>query len=1363
MPTKLLVPRTATLKTEGELPDSRLLSEWRHLDAYVLLGEPGSGKSTAFQEEALAMGSAAMFRTARQLLTIGPPDGWRDEVLFIDALDERRSASISSVTALDALRQKLNDLGRPKFRLSCREADWIASGITDLEEVAPSKKVEALWLDSLSNGNIETLLQNWSPARVPDPVRFLDRAAQQKLTPLLANPLLLELLVDAVRGNAWPDSRQGTYGLACRHMALEHNEAHRLADAGRSPPLNQLLQTAGIICALMLFSDTQYITLDPADSGAGILCVDDLPAALGAQSNAVSVVLRSKLFVADGVLRAPRHRTIAEYLAAKSVARLISEDGLPITRVLALMSGIDGRIVDPLRGLYAWLALHSLEEQELLIERDPLALVLYGDVRPFSSGNKAKVLQALLGEGERFRRFRNENWESHPFGALGTRDMQQTFAELLHSSSREPAHQVLLDCIFDAIRYGDDFPDLSKSLERIVRDQSYWEEVRNSALDALLSRPQFSAETAKGLLDDIRKEMVADENEELAGRLLIALYPSHLSAVEALEHLRAPRRQSFVGNLRMFWAYYFLDSTQSQDTPVVLDRLIDILASRGSTTDEDREGLDYDEVRELASKTLVRALGEAGSQLPPQRLYRWLGVGINKYGSQELDGEAAESVRDWLSKRPATMKDVFAYGVKQVAPDVRDGRRYFWVVEERLFRTPLPRDWYQWLLHQGVDADDSDFAKFCLQRAAHAALNPSDTFDIHLEDVEAWVERQAERWPAADQWKTEVTAWPLDAYQGKEFERQKTREVRHAVERNERQRQIAPELAKIYSGQANPRLHDQLVGAYRKRFYDIEGETPLERIQDFLAVGPSEADHAIAGMTAVLSRSDLPTADEIQKSQTEGKSFYMSSACLLAAELVHEKDPSAWSLWSDTLLSTMLAFCFTGAAGSMPPWYYQAAESRPETVALLLLKFGLPEVSSKSDPLLRPLYDFRDDKAPKTLARLILPEIFRAIPPKPTNGQLRFLNTVIIPGCRLHLNREDVRALIETRLLTDESDLALKISLHVAGIPFDTVKHCSAIDHLYKVYPESANYVSEGLDQQGFDVETFANSSSSLGLIIEILARSSMPEIITDSSDYTHGHRRREIVYRLTRMLAADPALAAGEALRRLRAIPELEPWAVHFDGCYFDQERIARMANFEPPSVEAVAQVLANASPANARDMAELIREHLIVIAQKIQFEETNSLELFYQPTGKKTNRPKAENDCRNVLHDLLRDRLLKKDVQIEKESYAAGDKRADLQGSAIAKTGRIVVPVEIKKDNHPEVWTAWRDQLERRYSASPYAEGIGIYLVLWFGHSTKAAPNGTKPKSAKHMAEMLSAVIPDDRRWHIVGLVIDLSRDLR
>jgi hypothetical protein len=189
------------------------------------------------------------------------------------------------------------------------------------------------------------------------------------------------------------------------------------------------------------------------------------------------------------------------------------------------------------------------------------------------------------------------------------------------------------------------------------------------------------------------------------------------------------------------------------------------------------------------------------------------------------------------------------------------------------------------------------------------------------------------------------------------------------------------------------------------------------------------------------------------------------------------------------------------------------------------------------------------------------------------------------------------------------------------------------------------------------------------------------------------------------------------------------------------------------------VAGVLLNRSPANARDLAALVLNQLSWKARQIRFDEANQLQLFWGHSKTHGCIPRSENASRDILLGLVRDRLLLHDVQLEKEAFAAGDKRADLQATAVIDGKRIVVPIEIKKDNHPDLWTAWRDQLEQRYTTNPATDGIGIYLVLWFNWRPKASPERMKPRSAEHVAELFSKIIPADRWSHLFGLVIDLS----
>ena len=107
----------------GAGPDeSHTLDDYRESDAYVLLGAPGAGKTTEFRHEATHAGGH--YVTARDFLTFDDGPEWRGTTLFVDGLDEMRAGSPDGRTPFDGIRRRLDALGRPRFRLSCRDADW---------------------------------------------------------------------------------------------------------------------------------------------------------------------------------------------------------------------------------------------------------------------------------------------------------------------------------------------------------------------------------------------------------------------------------------------------------------------------------------------------------------------------------------------------------------------------------------------------------------------------------------------------------------------------------------------------------------------------------------------------------------------------------------------------------------------------------------------------------------------------------------------------------------------------------------------------------------------------------------------------------------------------------------------------------------------------------------------------------------------------------------------------------------------------------------------------------------------------------------------------------------------------------------
>ena len=375
-----------------DAPIPTLLSSLRSEAAYVLLGDPGLGKSTAFLREQQAHGDEAVMLDAREFLVedLEQRKEWRGKTLFIDGLDEVRAGSADARSALDEIRRRLNVLGRPRFRLSCREADWLGNNDRNrLQLVSQTSTVMILRLEPLTDMEIEQILQDHRS--VKDPQRFIAAARQRGIGALLANPQTLIMLADLVGdGERWPESRRETFDASCRVMAKEQNEEH--SHVGRQQECNKLLDAAGHLCVVQLITGSAGFSLDADDSRyIGLGSLGDISPDLA--HRAVS----TRLFRSVDERRfAPVHRHVAEYLGARYLAQRI-EDGVSERRVVSLISGSDGVVVTEMRGLSGWLAALCRQSRDLLTERDPVGVALYGDLGEFSIEDKRKLLNALGG------------------------------------------------------------------------------------------------------------------------------------------------------------------------------------------------------------------------------------------------------------------------------------------------------------------------------------------------------------------------------------------------------------------------------------------------------------------------------------------------------------------------------------------------------------------------------------------------------------------------------------------------------------------------------------------------------------------------------------------------------------------------------------------------------------------------------------------------------------------------------------------------------------------------------------------------------------------------------------------------------
>lgn len=338
------------------------------------------------------------------------------------------------------------------------------------------------------------------------------------------------------------------------------------------------------------------------------------------------------------------------------------------------------------------------------------------------------------------------------------------------------------------------------------------------------------------------------------------------------------------------------------------------------------------------------------------------------------------------------------------------------------------------------------------------------------------------------------------------------------------------------------------------------------------------------------------------------------------------------------------------------------------------------------------------------------------------------------------------------------TDVPQRIAYLVASIAIDGSGGSEELLRLVGTSEPRAAHLGRALELQGGRRKEFRPGQITVqvvGRLIELIAPHTSPERPTGEHWVGDADTQRDRVYQFVNQLAAMVTADAGLELARLEGLRKLSAWKAVLDGAAFDHLRARRDATFQLPSSAAVANVLANRTPANPQDLVALFMDHLRHFEANSRGSDANVLRLFRRDDRKT---PKTENECRDIILDRLRDRLLALDVHLEKEGQAAHDTRADLRLESIQAGRRMAVPVEIKKEGHRELWSAWRTQLQI-YTQDPVSEGIGVYLVLWFGIRPKATREGVRPTTPHQLLELLSAMIPESDRQRLHVAVVDLS----
>ncbi|MBL6985453.1 MAG: hypothetical protein ISR72_00150 [Methylobacter sp.] len=1328
------VPRTCTEKKIDDGVESRPITDFRERAAYVLLGEPGAGKSTLFEEEADNTVNGLCI-SARDFIVLDPKE-WRDKTLFIDGLDEARAGKDDARTPLDAIRGRLSQLGCKCFRISCREADWLGSpDANDLERISPNQAITILHLNPLSSDDIEQIVNN--DQRVPDPNGFIEKVEQLGLSGLLNNPQTLDMLINAdIGGHARPKSKQEVYELACKQLASEFNDDHAVTQTATIP---QLMEAAGFLCAVQLIANISGFTEGQAGEGRlslkELTIPNDLP---------IHAALKTRLFNKVGNNEFSYiHRSVAEYLAAQFIAGKINQ-GLLINRVLALTSGFDGGIVAALRGLMAWLSVHSEQARERLIEIDPVGIIVNGDALLFPRQAKSQLFLALIREAETTA-FPNRDWHTTAFAAITTRDMANELIEILNSQSRNDGEQFLLYCLLKGLSCSESIAEIKVSLLAIIRDNSYWEAIRGNALNAFLHQYPEDLDSLLLLAEDIRQGKVEETENGLMETLLDRLFPAKIGASNLLKYLIPPKNNRVI-LYHYFWRTILSERLTDIDLAVILDQLFEL----GSVF---WEGVHEDFIVETVGQLLIRGLQVHGLNISSERLYRWLSIGIDQYDDCRLTLEQRQQIANWIDSHPDCYLTAIREGLKQI----KDFENINWEIHKifsRLHGATPPNNLAQWWLNQALSETDIKLSCAYFEQAFVTLYDQQNDSDLSLDYFVDWLEDHPEfRDTYQNLTYCVIPDWRLKRANSTQ---------KWANQRDEEQRKKLSYLhehqAQIADGSAPPQLFHQLAIAFNHRV-QISGKSREERLSEFLNGDEILIASAKAGFRKILQRTDLPTSHEIYKSAAKsGEYHYIRLPFLVCMDTLYQENPAMLEILSDELLSKAVAFCYA-EGNSHEAWLKSLCQSKPELVSRLFIDYVVALLAAKSQ-FIHGLHNLAYDQDFQKITQLTVMPLLNKYPVRGYKNHITHLH-YLLDAAIANIDKQELLTLIEKKLACKGMDLAQHIYWLAAGLVIAPGVYEAKIKQTLLGKSERINRLSDFLCPSFVSkmYDRYDFPASTKGMLIELFAPRCNPEWPRGGGIVTRAMEERDYVRFLLNSLAYNPGEDSAVILADLLKQSELSAWHTQIQNAQQTQQLSRREALFKHPNAMQVINTLGNSKPANVADLAALTVDCLEQLAAEMHGSNTDSYKHFW---NLKPDSPKDENECRNYSVVRLKPLLLPYGVSVELEAYQAKQKRADMTVSFTGEGKTFYLPIEIKRDYNDKLWKTIHEQLIPFYTIAPETEGRGLFLVIWFNYAKiPTHPKGLPPpKSAEHLAAMLKDTMTQQEQKLINIFVLDVSK---
>ncbi len=1329
----------ATGSTDTSSAPVHRVSDLRGWPFVVVLGEPGIGKSTVFASEAASAGAPVI--KVRDLMT--DDDIARGECIFLDGLDEYRAEG-SPADKIHGLAQSIRAAKASRWWLACRSEDWRKKAdIAAIQRTTAGSPILVVQLLPLDDDEAVAMLAAMGEL---DPQAFVARAHAFGATAFVENPLSLKLLHGAVAGGAaWPDTRYALFDAAIYRLAHDQNPEYRFA---RHSSAEAIVAAAGRCCFALLATGARSIWRSaaepPVEKGGVRSYLTAL--SLGIDAVLMAEVLDTALFRGEGEAFEPLHRTVAEYLAGRTLAQAVvgvaNGAALPLTRAIGLIAGADGKVPSELRGLYGWFAAHLAKLGDeagarRIIEGDAFTVLAYGDAAVFGTAMRRVLLQEL---GREDPYFRASEVGVTAIGGLAGEDLSSEFAEILDAPP-DDSHR--LYTVFEALTKGSPVHSLRPRLHGIAMDPARPEWQRWRAADAWLNGSADPVVDRRLLFDALSPEPISSAREMLRIKLLAALPRTAMTAADVrsviCDYQDCPEDNTIAR------LYPMQCRLEVEPMPELFEQPVTAwLAPK----EQRKHELDIDSLLHHALASVIAAHND----LTAKRLLGWISNVFGDFWSGTGD-EIGEAVRAWIDESPAREIELFDAFVEG---DNRDNGPWVVINEHAaVARRPPSVAVVQHLLDRAVAQQAPAESRRLLAIAVEAVLRKDA--DIHA----YWaVHDVVSRLDDGVALLSRLSATVIPEWRQKDASIHDVKLDEHAKQRLENIADLTAKIAWISSGK-----EPTVLGKAAQQYFVAPNTRNPEvcvGMQKVITLTDESIAKAISEGWVYTATVNLGmTSSELGEADARGETFAVELSALAGLDMLLAAGRP--EVLSNAPLPVALAALKAGwhvrdktQRDSIQQWALGRLERDPSAGAAELLAFWIAGIGEGASRLALRSWTAGKDQVFE-FVRLAIDGLLVRHP----EMHEEVLKAAISIAAR-SFERSRLTALAE-RALADKNVLGahrrlwklLLFALHPAEFG----------DRFFAEYvdedlPEMFDEISDGF---AHSLEEMAGTDRILfrQMTVRLLGRLSVPDVDRGSGEWTRDVARAHRVHGAINWLSRQSAPAASVAIAHLIQDESLGPWRAELRHASANQARLRRDAEFAYPSLSALLAALNGGPPVNARDLQAVVTEELRRLAAEMHTGDNTPWKLFWNldangaPTG-----PLAENDCRNRLLDRLRDRLKPYGIAAALPEIRRGENtRADiLVLSAVGKQ----LPVEAKRHFHPEIWRAASTQLQG-YAADARSEGFGVYLVFWFGNGatpTPSRPDGCDgPKAAVELEAMLRDDLSPHFRERTEVVVFDVS----